>query len=128
MKLIFGSMIKDAIDNNIKDEMDTIKNDKKDNDSSEEDDDMKNEDDEEYDSEDDEDYEDDDEQDEDDDEDYDGQDTIFLDEDEVKRSEILSKIEDKVDLPDDVKEKLRSTVEDAHDLSKVQEWVSNVIS
>ena len=126
MKLIFGSMIKDAIDNNIKYEMDNVKNHKKDEESSEEDDEMK--DNEEYESDDDEDYEDDDDyEEEEDDDDDDGQDTIFLDEDEIKRSEILSKIEDKVDLPDDVKEKLRSTVEDAHDLSKVQEWVSNVM-
>lgn len=117
MKLIFGTMIKDAIDNNIKDDMDTIKNDKKENDSSD-DDEMDDHD--EYDSEEDEDYED-------DEEDDDEQDTIFLDEDDVKRSEILSKIEDKVDLPDSIKEKLRNTVEDAHDLSKVQEWVSNVM-
>lgn len=68
------------------------------------------------------DYEDDEE-----DEDYEDEDDFeFLDEDEMKQAEITSKIEAS-NLPLEIKDILKKTVENSHDVSKVQEWVFNVM-
>ncbi len=75
-------------------------------------------DDEDYeDDEDDEDYEDDEEEEE---------DFIYLDEDEMKKAELLDTIENAT-LPINIKEILKNNIENSNDFGKVKEWVTNVM-
>lgn len=80
----------------------------------------------------DEEYEDDEDEDEDyeDDEDYeeddDEEDFIYLDEDEMKKAELLDTIENAT-LPIHIKEILKNNIENSNDFGKVKEWVTNVM-
>lgn len=122
IKILVGTLLKQAIDNNIMKEIknttnqfnkESIINNKNEDDNDDE------EDDDDEDDEDDEDYVDDEDEDEDDH-------IIFLDEDDGKKSELVEKIENS-NVPEDIKQILISNVENSHDFTKVQEWVNNVL-
>jgi len=78
--------------------------------------------DEDYEDEDDEDYEDDEE-----DEDYEDEDFVYLDEDEMKKAELLETIENESTLPIHIKEILKNNLENSNDFGKVKEWITNVM-
>lgn len=69
---------------------------------------------------DDEDYE------EDEDDEEDDGDFIYLDEDEMKKAELLDTVENAT-LPINIKEILKNNIENSNDFGKVKEWVSNVM-
>jgi ATP-dependent Lon protease len=129
IKLLVGTLLKQAIDNNIMNEIkNTNKSNKESTSNSKKDEDNKDND---SDDDDNDDYDED--EDEDDDEDYEEEDyeeeddhIIFLEEDEGKKGELIEKI-DNANIPEDIKQILISNLENSHDFSKVQEWVNNVL-